>query len=424
MNLEPRMDKLHGAAVLERQFMQRQRILFILPLFATAMLLSFGRNGFLPFSSYTPLDQMINVLIVIAAPLCLLFRPVNFFRHSFLIRILPLIILWIYVAFCVSGSPKTYWPDHSAVLSIFLAILLASQVSVSQLRMLRLLTLVAGLLFSAFVLLYGRRELSSILGGTLNQRLGSEISDSLLVAYPRMLYVIAFTCFVSAIAEKRVWLKIGAIMLAILPVLVALATGGRGPLVALSCAVLFFLLGLRQRHSSILGLLLAASIFCIGYYIVSEYLPVMAQRIGEWDDAGRSILYEKAWAKISFFGRGIGDMYAHNIFLEFLQDYGIFGLVLFLITTIISVGSAARVYWHTRNVDVLWVMGLITLQLVAQMFSLNIYWAMVWGTLALPLGFAPEIVPLPKEYEESPHSWRDRKRKDHWLKYLREGYDK
>ena len=111
----------------------------------------------------------------------------------------------------------------------------------------------------------------------------------------------------------------------------------------------------------------------------------MNERIEDADDAGRSYIYLDAISNISLIGRGIGQNYAHNIFLEFLQDYGIVGLCLFLYVFTKAIISVSKLYSSSGNVELLWVISLFTLQLIAQQLSLNIFCDMFWASFVIPL---------------------------------------
>ena len=137
----------------------------------------------------------------------------------------------------------------------------------------------------------------------------------------------------------------------------------------------------------LLGVVLAAGLLFVGLHFIDAYLPVMSGRIAEFsDDAYRYDIYTEAIANISFFGRGLGESYAHNVFLEFLQDYGIVGLTLFSAVLSLCFVWVWRAFSSTRNTEVLWLLGLMVLQLTAQQFSLNIFTDMFWTVLALSIG--------------------------------------
>ena len=120
--------------------------------------------------------------------------------------------------------------------------------------------------------------------------------------------------------------------------------------------------------------------------VAEAFFPLLIKRIMVAGDSGRFRIYEDALMNISIFGRGLTHSYAHNVFLEFLQDYGIVGLLLFLCCLAMSVILIWREYARTRDSEVLWVIGMMTLQLVGQRFSLNIYQSFFLGGHGPSLG--------------------------------------
>lgn len=340
----------------------------------------------MPFVEITPIDQAINVIIVVIAPLLILFRQLILKEKILNKSIFPLIIIWAYIILRLLVSSSKYRATElSTIISIVLSIYLGSQVTILQLRQLRLLMYAVAVFFSFYALIYAQKDISNILSKTLKVRLGADYSSSILVAYPRMLYMLVLTCFVTAVVEEKIWLKIGALSVTIIPIMIALSTGGRGALVGLICAIFVFILGRRQPKFPLIGIVFAVLILFIIYNFVSEYLPLMNERIEDADDAGRSYIYLDAISNISLIGRGIGQNYAHNIFLEFLQDYGIVGLCLFLYVFTKAIISVSKLYSSSGNVELLWVISLFTLQLIAQQLSLNIFCDMFWASFVIPL---------------------------------------
>jgi len=222
----------------------------------------------------------------------------------------------------------------------------------------------------------------------LNERLGQEYSFGNVVAYPRMLYVLVFACFVTVVSEERWWLRCGAALLLVLPTVVALATGGRGALAALLVAMLVYLLGQRKSALWWIELAFALCVVALGCWIVDTLLPLMRQRIESGDDSGRSVIYIASISSLSLLGTGNDTEYPHNLFLEFGEFYGVVGLLFLILFLYSSFAQAFRAYARTRNREVLWVIGLMFLQLVGQQFSLNLFFNMFWSALLLPFGFA------------------------------------
>ena len=154
-----------------------------------------------------------------------------------------------------------------------------------------------------------------------------------------------------------------------------------------------FLVGLARDRKIILawGLLVAIATGVAGFFAVVTFFPQLVDRISGGGDSGRMAIWHNAVENVSLLGRGrTAAGYAHNIFMEFLQDHGVIGLGLFLV----FLGFILKRLWHvynaTRDREVLWVIGLIVIQLTAQQFSLHMFFPFFWATLALPLGLEAE----------------------------------
>jgi len=357
---------------------------------ATAILLTFGRSGMLQFEGiYTLLDQFMNIFVVVVAPFFALRgifpRPIN--QNFLLLLLIVLLVIWVSV--CVFfGSPSGYWPPHNAVITICLSILLSSQISHIEIRRVRRFVLLITGIFCLCTLLYGQASLSLILRGSFNQRLGIELGPGNVVAFPRIMYVLVITCVVSLLIEKGFWVRIGTAILMIIPILIALASGGRGALIAFVVAGLTLLFGLRKRIEVLVAGIGVGLLSIIGYGMVVDLLPLMEQRLLNMEDPIRVSGWEKSLSMdISWWGHGVDGEYPHNIFLEFLQYYGVVGLLLFLLILAAILVMVWRYYSRTRDIEVLWVICILVLQLSAQQFSLDIFTAPLWAALVLPSGF-------------------------------------
>lgn len=363
---------------------------FVVPA-AMAILLTFGRGGMLPFEEiYTLLDQSMNIFVVVVAPIIAFMsifpRPLNHNLHL----LLPLFVLSCWVSICVFiGSPSEYWPDRTSLITILLSILLASQITRFELRRLRHFMLLLAGIFNLYVLLYSKFTLILIFSGSLNERLGEEVSPANLIVFPRVMYTLIITCLISLVIEKKLWIKICSTMIMIIPLLIAFATGGRGPLLGFITATLAFMFGLRDKLRSFYALLTVGVMAIIGYWTITRLFPTMQQRIMEDKDTGRFDIWTNILQKndITWFGSEVGPSYPHNIFIEFLYIYGIIGFVLFLLVLATSVITAYKFYSKTRDVESLWVICLLVLQMTAQQFSLDIFYGNLWATIVLPLGF-------------------------------------
>jgi O-antigen ligase len=362
---------------------------------AAAILLTFGRSGMMPFEDiYTVFDQAMNIFVVITAFVvgAVILPRILYenFRH-----ILPILMLSVWVSVrVIFGSPSQYWPSQTALITIGSSILICSQISRVELRYVRYFVLLLAGVFSLYVLIYAQDTLSIIIMGTLTTQLGLDLSPANVIIFPRIMYMIVITCIATLIIEKSKWLSIAAALLMVIPIIIALATGNRGSLVALVVAAFTFILSLRKKREVIFAALAIVLLLIIGYTIIIQFFPIMEERlISGGSDTSSSERYD-LWREaleidnISLFGRGAGTEYPHNIFIEFYLNYGIVGLALFLVVLFTSANAAWKCYSNTHDREVLWVICLITLQMVAQQFSLDIFYGSLWAALVLPLGLS------------------------------------
>ena len=111
------------------------------------------------------------------------------------------VVLW--VAFCLYlNTPEKYRPERTPIISIALALLLASQVSRLELPLLRRSILFLGVVFSLVVLSVSPGLLSDTLSGSDRERFGSDLTPANVIFMPRVYYTIAFTCFVTMVLVK------------------------------------------------------------------------------------------------------------------------------------------------------------------------------------------------------------------------------
>lgn len=378
--------------------------------FSAALMLTFGRTGLVPFVDLTLPDMAMNVVVVVLAPLCIFLIADWAETDKILLTFVPVILLVTDVACGILlNSPTASWPDHSTLLSIGLAIFLSSSIRNGQLRRLRWMVLLVAALFNLFLFVYARDAIAGILSGGLHIRFGADVSPGLLVSYPRKLYVLVFTCVATALIEENLFLRLGVMAMTPLPLLVGLATGGRGAMVALAAATFAFLAVQRKKSMVLAGVVIAGGVVLLGGYFIDHYLSVTAQRMENFDsDSGRSDIHAEALEQITVFGRGIGQTYAHNVFLEFFRDYGLVGLALFLGFLLMIFVWLLRVFKSTRSDEIRWMFGLIVLQLTAQQFSLNIFTDMFWAALALPIGLhlsRPEKGAESASWMREPYAW-------------------
>jgi hypothetical protein len=356
-----------------------------------AILLTFCRGAMLAVTEHpTSVDDALNYFVVLIAPVCALYSLSQHVDLSFFKLIWPVGLLMVWVTLCLLFfTPQAYWPSRTPIISIILALLIASQISPAELKLLRYSILALSGLFSLVVLVWAPGLLSEAISGSAKVRLGADISAANVIFMPRVYYTLVFTCFATLVVERRLWLRLVAMTIMVGPALIGLASGSRGPLVALAVAVLAFSLGSMKRFGSIAIAVLTAIFALLSYKTVEILFPNIVRRVGE-DDSLRVAFYEETLdaltQNLSLVGNGKGDDYAHNIFLEFTQDYGLIGLVLFLVVLGLSLKRLWQGYRRTRDVEVLWVIGIVLLQLVAQQFSMDIYVGSLWAALVLPIG--------------------------------------
>jgi hypothetical protein len=362
---------------------------FVVPA-ATAILLTFGRDTMLPFEKLnTLLDQSMNIFVVVIAPLFALKGIYPRLSEHKALFFLPFLMLALWISVWVFvGSPREYWPAHTTLITIVLSVLCASQISSFELRRLRHLVLLISGVFSVYALVLAQSSLSLIFSGTLTTRLGFEVSNANLIILPRVMYMLVITCVFSLVIEKNICMRIYSTIIMILPMLVALATGGRGSLVGFFVAATVLVFGLRKKRKTFYGLLTVSAVIVTGYFAIDYLLPIMQNRIMQDQDSGRFDMWMNLLhSNFTWFGRGVTESYPHNIFLEFLLDYGFVGLTLFLIFFVTILVQVYRFYVRTGHEESLWVISLLVLQMTAQQFSLDIFYGGLWAALVLPIGF-------------------------------------
>jgi len=165
---------------------------------------------------------------------------------------------------------------------------------------------------------------------------------------------------------KRIY-KLGYFILLAVTIFVLMLTSARMALIALLVSVLMifpisFKFNLKEIKVSknMLSLLLLLPLLVVGFFITNVYkhFEVMIKRIsviftqdgGGASVSSRSNMYDIAidmWKESPFFGQGIGSYairylgfdnraYPHNIFMEFLSEIGLVGLILFVALFLIA----------------------------------------------------------------------------------------
>ena len=208
-------------------------------------MLTFGRNGLVPFTGiFTLPDQILNLFVLAIAPWFAIVGFAQIVSGRYLLRLLPTIVVSLWVLLAVLAAPWDLWPSgsrhqHRSVADVRVAGWR------SDLRCLRHIMLLLSALFAVLTLIYGQYALEMIRTGWLKRQLGGELSAANLVAFPRALYTLAFTCLVTLLIDKKKWLLVVAVGLMIMPLAIAFATAGRG-LVAFAAAILAFVLALGR----------------------------------------------------------------------------------------------------------------------------------------------------------------------------------
>ena len=373
---------------------EQHKARYVVPL-AAAILVTFGRGGLMPIVSekFTLFDLAMNYFLLLVAPVFALKFFLTNSPNRYLLFVSPIVIFWCWIFICISYSESFFWPTRTAVVGIGLSVVIVSQIKNSEIKRVRHCVLVLAALFNLDTLLHFKDVLGPIISGSLHARLGLNVDPGLAVAFPRIMYMLVLTCIFTLIIEKQKWFRIVVAGLMVCPLIIAFASAGRGALAGFVAAVLFLALNQRKKSRFFgVGIIAGMVLFAV-YWAIIHFFPLMMGRIEQAESgAGRYDLWLYALDHISLFGSGIGSEYAHNIFLELFQDYGVVGFFLFLPVLTVSLGLAWKTYSNTLDLEILWVMAIIVLQMVAQQFSLNIFTGAVWAALVLPLGLSWDFV--------------------------------
>ena len=205
---------------------------------AMAIMLTFGRAGILPFEegAYGLLDEAMNMFVVIIAPFFIL--KSGRLNNNFPLLI-PLFLLILWVSVRVIFGPSKYWPIQTTLITVFLSILLATQITRFELRRVRHCILLLAGVFSIYALFFARSSLNLIFSGALDTRLGADITAGNVIIFPRVMCMLVITGLISAFIDKNKFIRISAILVIILQLIIGLSTGGRGAFVAASWVFYF-----------------------------------------------------------------------------------------------------------------------------------------------------------------------------------------
>lgn len=366
---------------------------------AAAIVITFGRDGMLTYMGiFSPPGKALDYFVGIVAPVfaiaAMFQRPLE--RRIALLAPALALFFWMGVVVLME-TPSSSWPNHSILITDVLAILFCSLIRISDLRYIRLSILALAALFNICAVVYARSTLGHLLGGGLiHVRFGNNISPYNTIIFPRNMYTIVLTCLVTILIEKQKALKIAAAGLMVVPLIMGIATGTRGPLIALLVAVCIFVLGSRRKAGANIPLALFGFFLFAGFEAFLHFSPAMRLE-NLMNPEGHLSAMRTAFQNITLLGHGIASNYPHNIFLESLKYYGIVGLLLFLVVLAVTVTAAWKVYSSTRDSEVLWSICLLALQFTAQQFSLSMILASaLWGTMVLPLGLLSAMGPRPR----------------------------
>lgn len=366
---------------------------YIVPLGA-AIILTFERGGFLAFSGdYPPPEYVINVFVAVIAPLFAIYRMIRDLNPAQLMRYFVILafVIWVALRRVAVGSAEIE-PGFSAILTSSVGMILGMHIKRADLPYLRRCIWALAAVFTVIVFAFERATILDILGGNVNWRLGAKVSPGVFVAFPRVVYTLVLVCVATFIIEKRIWMRAVSAGLVVVPALLGFAAAGRGGLLGLAAGLLVMALGLpillgRKRKIMLLFSFVSVVLFAYaGYHVVLESFPVLTQRITEGGDSGRSKLWAEAMEDFSLIGRGGSDEYAHNIFLESLQDCGVVGLFLLLAVFTITFWQLWQAWRQHADLELLWVTSVIALQFTGQQFSLNMFQGFFWSAMMLPLG--------------------------------------
>ena len=250
------------------------------------------------------------------------------------------------------------------------------------------------LMFTLLGLIYERSTIMDAIHGNFygKARLGAYVGAQVFVAFPRITNTLVIACVACAFIEKNIFMRGISLALVVVPLMLGFATAGRGGFLGLAVAALVFalglpiVLGLRRKFLLVLGVGFLTTLLYIAYQVFITLFPVLVKRIESGSDSGRFALWSDALENITLIGRGIGDDYAHNLFLEMLQDYGVIGLTLLLVFLATIFWQLWKAWRRHADLELLWVTAVIAMQLACQQFSLSIFWGFLWTALVLPLG--------------------------------------
>ena len=236
--------------------------------------------------------------------------------------------------------------------------------------------------------------------------------------------VLALT-YIFALRRKRLRFMLPLLAAASTGVIVVVATGSRGPLVAVAAALMALLLSMvltKRMSVRTVGVIVTVSL--AGSSFVGLVGGSGLSRILNASDSGRGLLYEESLALALANPLGIGwgrlgqyivdfgvtdtqGLYPHNVFLEIFVEGGVIALLAFTILVFVSLKRAWRAV--IQNAFFAPVLVALTYSIISAQFSSDIVGnRLLWLSIALAL--ACKSV---NDKTDRASSWQTRRRTAH-----------
>lgn len=234
--------------------------------------------------------------------------------------------------------------------------------------------------------------------------------------------VVGATCLAYLWAVRR----ISAVVAGLAGVLLASAiefSASRAAILELGCLLVFSIWFWRRRRESLMGLRFAAGIcFVVAAVAVAatlnrfDFSVDISDRIAAAGNANeynlRLAIYEAAfrtWLNAPFLGVGIGgfawshyttstpwvgnvpmlpEPYAHDIFLQFLAETGLFGIAILVLAVSFWLVRSLRLLSARGSPEQFWAIGIVAIEFVHSMVEFPLWHAHFLGLTALVMGLA------------------------------------
>lgn len=304
--------------------------------------------------------------------------------------------LWLLILLAYLFASWLYPLDTQPEFAMFCAIpaVVLATICIRQrdIRLIRGCIVALAVALVVFMIVWGRHHLSTITSGNLTGRFDAGV-DPGAVLIPRATYFLAMTCFFTLLFDTRRWMKAIALPCLLLSLLLGFASGGRGGAVAFVASALVMVILIHSWRARFAWCLAILAVVSAGFMLSVALLPEAYERILTVSDPLRMQKYSSALENITILGNGIPKQYVHNVFLEFLHDYGLAGLLLFLLALGATVSATIRSYLSTRDSEIVWMMCALVYFLVVQQFSFNLYNSVCfWAALALPIAVHTDLL--------------------------------